>query len=62
MESEIMEIIDVVSLVKLGTPGSYYLLVPVKLKTRLKIDEDTEFIVMVENDKILYQRKNAKED
>ena len=52
-----MEIISVVSLVKLGTPGSYYLLVPAKLKERLGVNETTEFIVMVEDDKIVYQRK-----
>jgi len=54
-----MEIVDVVSMVKLGTPGSYYLLVPVKLRERLKIDEGTEFIVFVDGKKIVYERKNG---
>jgi len=55
-----MEIVDVVSMVKIGSPGSYYLLVPVKLKDRLKIDEGTEFVIMIEDDKIVYQRKNGE--
>jgi len=52
-----METIAVVSLSKIGTPGSYYLLVPLKLKERLGINESTEFVVMTEDDKIIYQRK-----
>lgn len=52
-----MEIVDVVSLSKIGTPGSFYLLVPLKLKEKLGINESTEFVVMTEDDKIVYQRK-----
>ena len=52
-----MEIISVVSLVKLGTPGSYYLLVPARLKERLGLDESSEFVVLTGDDKIVYQRK-----
>jgi len=57
-----MEIVDVVSLVKVGSPGSYYLLIPIKLKDRLHLNEGTEFIVMLDKDKIVYQRKNGEKE
>lgn len=57
------EIIDVVKAVNQGTPGksmSLYVLVPLQLRNRLNITEDTEFVVLLaENGDIIYRRKEA---
>ena len=53
------EIIDVVSITRWGS-GSYYLLVPMSLKERLHIPDGAQFVVMLDNNKIVYQRKDGK--
>lgn len=54
-----MEVIDVVRLVRLGTPGSFYLLVPAKLKERLGLNETDEFILQIDDGNIIYKRKEV---
>jgi AbrB family looped-hinge helix DNA binding protein len=55
-----MEIVGVVTAIRMGTPGSYYLLIPAKLREKLNITEDSEFVVKVHNDEIIYQRKKKE--
>ncbi|MCW4014882.1 MAG: hypothetical protein NWF06_00775 [Candidatus Bathyarchaeota archaeon] len=54
-----MQVMDVVSLSKMGTPGSFYLLVPLKLKEDLNVDTETEFVVLSDGRNILYKPKIA---
>jgi hypothetical protein len=57
------EIIDVVGTVDQGTPGesmSLYVLIPKKLRTRLGIGEDSQFVVILaKNGDIIYRKKEA---
>ncbi len=55
------EIIDVVRLTEHGS-GSYYLLLPMSLKKRLQIPDGAEFVVMLENNKVVYERKDGKRE
>lgn len=54
------EIVDVVKPLKYGTPGSLYILIPARLRERLKIDENTEFLLMIDNTgRLILKRKEA---
>jgi hypothetical protein len=55
------EIIDVVSPIAQGQPKpSLYVLVPLPLRNRLSITEDTEFVVLLAaNGDIIYRQKEA---
>ena len=54
------EIIDVVKAKKLGTPGSIYVLIPSALCNRLQINENTEFVVYLDDqNNIILKRKEA---
>jgi hypothetical protein len=55
------EIIDVVSPIAQGQPKpSLYILIPLQLRNRLGINEDTQFVVLLaENGDIIYRQKEA---
>jgi len=56
------EIVDVVNPVSQGGPQNYslYVLIPVALRNRLKIDEKTKLVILLaENGDIIYRKQEA---
>jgi hypothetical protein len=53
------EIVGVVGPQVQGSGGSFYVLIPLKIREKLHIDEKSEFVVILSGKDIIYRKKEA---